>query len=153
MTKATRLQALRGALARLRDEERPPQHLVEAAIALHGRAPAADVFRLRAAASESLREGLACTSQSGLLTLEIFVARGSGEPPSRGQVLLSIHSDHRAAFEGRAARIFVKTDEGERVLADSVIRDGELLADIELAGLDLARRDAINVVFGPVALK
>ncbi|TPN37996.1 hypothetical protein FKO01_07165 [Mesorhizobium sp. B2-3-3] len=148
-----RLQALKGALARLRDEQQPPEHLVQAAIALHDRAPAADIFHLRAAASESLREGLACTSQSGLLTLEIFVARGSGEPPTRGQVLLSIHSDHRAAFEARTALIFVRTDDGERVLADSVIRNGEMLADIDLAGLDLARRDAINVVFGPVARK
>ncbi len=149
MTDPTRLQALKGALARLRDELQPPEQLVQAAIALHGRAPAAEVFRLRAAASDSLDNGLSCTSHSGLLTLDIFVARESGEP-TRGQVLLGIHSDHRAAFEGRAVRIFVRTEDGERVLADSVIRDGEMLADIDLAELDLARRDAINVVFGPV---
>jgi len=152
MKTPTRLQALKGALARLRDEEQPPGHLVEAAIALHGRENT-DIFRLRAAASESLQEGFACTSQSGLLTLEIFVARDAGDQPARGQVLLTVHADHRAAFEGRAARIFVKTEEGERVLADAVIREGELLANIELAGLDLNRRDAINVVFGPAAAK
>lgn len=146
MKTVTRLQALQGALARLREEEQPPEHLVQAAIALHSHA-FADVFRLRAAASQPISEGLACTSQSGLLTLEIFRAR---EDLAHGQVLLTVHSDHRAAVEGRTARIFVKTEDGERVLAESVVRDGKLLADIDLTGLDPIRRDAINVVFGKV---
>jgi hypothetical protein len=153
MTKPTRLQALRAALARLRDEEQPPEHLVQAAIALHRQKPAAEVFRLRAAASESLWDGLALKSQSGLLDLDVFRARKSAETTPRRQFLLRVHPDHRAAFEGLATRIFARTDQGDRLLVDSIIRDGALMADVDLTGFDPAHCSAIVFVFEPADSK
>jgi len=151
MQKPNRLETLRHALATLRDEAEPPAHLMAAAIALHGAArPSAEVFVLRAAASVEAHQGLVCTSQSGLWTLEIFVGQSAEDQAAgRGQVLLGVHPDHRPTYEGLSARIFITTTEGERVLAEAVVRDGELCADIDLTGLDLHRRDAVNVVFGP----
>ena len=155
MSTPDRLHLLRDALALLRDEAEPPAHLVNAAIALH-RVPSntawglAEVFPLLAAASDEAPQGLVCTSQSGLWTLEIFVGLSpEDQAAGRGQVLLTVHADHRATYEGRRAKVFIATAEGERVLADAEIVDGALFADITLTGLDLQRRDAVNVVFGP----
>jgi len=148
MRKPNRLEMLRRALETVRDETEPPNHLVAAAMALHGQDTLAERFFLLAAASERNDQSLLCVSQSGLWTLEIFVNKSpEGQSTDRGQVLLSVHPDHRATYEGRRARIFVHEAEGERVLAEAVVRDGELFADISLAGLDLHRRDAVNVVF------
>jgi hypothetical protein len=151
MRKTNRLETLRHALATLRDEAEPPAHLVAAAIALHGSAlPSAEVFVLRAAASVEDHQGLVCASQSGLWTLRTFVGESAEDRAAgRGQVLLRVHPDHSPSYEGRTARIYVTTPEGERVLAEAVVRDGEVYADIILTGLDLYRRDAVNVVFGP----
>ena len=147
MSRATRLETLRHALAILRDEAEPPAHLVAAAIALHR--PQSDIFLLRAAASREDHQSLVCTSQSGLWTLRTLVGT-SDEDRAAGQVLLTVHPSHSASYDGRIARIFVTTEDGERVLAEAEVRDGEVYADIILTGLDLFRRDAVNVVFGPV---
>jgi hypothetical protein len=152
MSKPSRLETLRRALEIARDEISPPAHLVDAAIALHESAPPIERFELLAAASQKAHQGLLCTSQSGLWTLEVFVGQSAEDRTAdRGQVLLSVHPDHRATYEGRMARIFVLTPEGERVLAEAIVRDGELCADIALAGLDLHLRDAVNVLFGAAA--
>lgn len=163
MSEPNRLDILRHALATLRDEAEPPAHLVAAALALHGAAlaPPAELFALRAAASPEEHQALVCTSRSGLWTLEIFVGQSpEDQAAGRGQLLLGVHPDHRPTYEGRTARIFIASDDGkgegggkgggERVLAEAVVRNGELYADIMLTGLDLHRRDAVNVVFGPV---
>ena len=152
MPKSNRLETLRHALQTLRDEAEPPAHLVSAAIALHGQETLVERFSLLAASSEKNDQSLLCVSQSGLWTLEIFVGKTpEGHTAERGQVLLTVHPDHRATYEGRQARIFVDTPQGERVLAEAIVRDGELFADISLTGLDLHRRDAVNVVFGTEA--
>ncbi|HLQ90880.1 MAG TPA: hypothetical protein VK148_12675 [Xanthobacteraceae bacterium] len=151
--KPNRLEALRRALQTVRDED-PPAHLVAGAIALHGLDTLAERFSLLAASSEKNDQSLLCVSQSGLWTLEIFVGKApEGQPAERGQVLLSVHPDHRATYEGRQARIFVHAQDGERVLAEAIVRDGELFADVSLAGLDLHRRDAVNVVFSTGAIE
>jgi hypothetical protein len=148
MRKPSRLETLRRAIAQARDEGAVPAHLVAAAVALHGTTPLVERFVLLAAASKEAHQGLVCTSQSGLWTLEIFVGQSAQDQAAgRGQVLLSVHPDHRATYEGRTARIFVNAPEGERVLAEAPVRNGELCADIVLTGLDLHQRDAINVVF------
>jgi hypothetical protein len=148
MRKPTRLETLRRAIEQVRAEHEVPAHLVAAAVALHGATPLVERFVLLAAASKGAHQGLVCTSQSGLWTLEIFVGRSPHDQAAgRGQVLLNVHPDHRATYEGRTARIFVDTPEGERVLAEATVRNGELFADIVLTGLDLHQRDAINVVF------
>ena len=69
--------------------------------------------------------------------------------PWRGVLLLSVHPEHQAGYERRTARVFVVDAGAERVLVEGRIEAGELYADIVLTGLDLRRRDAINVVFGP----
>jgi hypothetical protein len=115
-------------------------------------APANDVevFQLLAAATRSDDASIVCRSQSGIWTLEVF----SGQSPDdreagRGVLLLSVHPEHQASYDRRTARVFVIDAGAERVLAEGPIEAGELYADIVLAGLDLRRRDAINVVFGP----
>lgn len=155
MTRRSRLEMLRDALTQIEAEEAPPSHLVAAARDLFDRPreaelPEAEVFQLFAAATGDEQQGLICTSASGLWTLEIFTAQSPEDRRAgRGQVLLSVHADHRATYEGRTARVFVRGPEGERVLAEAPISGGELFADISLDGLDLVRRDAINVTFGP----
>ena len=148
MRKPSRLETLRRAIAQVRDENAVPTHLITAAVALHGATPLVERFILLAAATKEAHQGLVCTSQSGLWTLEVFVGQSpQDQAVGRGQVLLSVHPDHRATYEGRTARIFVNTPEGERVLAEAPVQNGELCADIVLIGLDLHQRDAINVVF------
>jgi hypothetical protein len=107
-------------------------------------APPAESFMLLAAASETGNKAVLCRSQSGIWTLEVFV---SPDDANKGYLLLSVHPDHRATYEGRTGRVFVKLGENERVLAEEVVRKGEIYTAISLAGLDLHARDAINVTF------
>ena len=103
-----------------------------------------EVFQLLAAATRSDDASIVCRSQSGIWTLEVFV---SPDDANKGYLLLSVHPDHRATYEGRTGRVFVKLGENERVLAEEVVRKGEIYTAISLAGLDLHARDAINVTF------
>ncbi|HTW34610.1 MAG TPA: hypothetical protein VMD53_08325 [Rhizomicrobium sp.] len=107
-------------------------------------APPAESFMPLAAASETGNKAVLCRSQSGIWTLEVFVAPNDAD---KGYLLLSVHPDHRATYEGRVARVFVKLGEAERVLAEAVVRKGEIYTPISLEGLDLHSRDAINVTF------
>lgn len=134
--------------------EAAPRDLVDAAIArasekvtaLRPRAPApVERFLLLAAASERDEKAILCLSQSGIWTLEIFVAT---DEPEKGCLLLSVHPDHRETYEGRAARVFTQIGNDERVLADEIVRNGEIYTPVSLAGLDLRTRDAISVMFG-----
>ena len=115
-----------------------------------GKAPLAESFRLLAAASDTGNQAIICHSQSGIWTLEVFVGQSEPDQVSgRGYLLMSVHPDHRATYEGRTARIFVNVGNEERVLAEETIRDGEVYAEILLTGLDLRTKDAVNVMFGP----
>jgi len=106
--------------------------------------PLTESFLPLAAASESGNKAVLCRSQSGIWTLEVFV---SPDDANKGYLLLSVHPDHRATYEGRTGRVFVKLGEDERVLAEEVVRKGEIYTAVSLAGLDLHARDAINVTF------
>jgi len=107
-------------------------------------APLTESFMLLAAASDTGNKAVFCRSQSGIWTLEVFVAPDDAD---KGYLLLSVHPDHRATYEGRMGRVFVKLGEDERVLAEAAVRKGEIYTAISLAGLDLHARDAINVTF------
>lgn len=116
----------------------------------HAAAPLAESFHLLAAASETGSQAIVCCSQSGIWTLEVFDGRSEHNHASRrGYLLLTVHPDHAATYEGRTARVFVKLDGEERVLAEETVRNGEVYAEISLTGLDLRTKDAVNVVFGP----
>ena len=151
MSTPTRLQSLRWALARIHDEEMPPAHLVAAAIALRGSEPESVVLPLLAAASGDGTPCFRLRSPSG--HWEIGIYRGisaEDQAAERGFLLLRVNPEFLATYEGRVARIYVNAPEaadGERVLAESEIQEGELYVDVCFAGLDLERRDAINVVF------
>ena len=109
-----------------------------------------ELFLLLAAASRTGDEAILCRSQSGLWTLEVFVGQSEEDRASeRGSLLLTVHPDHQATYNGRTARIFVKRGNEEHVLAKETVRDGEVYAEISLSGLDLKGRDAVSVVFGP----
>ena len=143
--------AAMGYLASL-SAETAPRDLVEALAARRPNAPVrpllpVETFTLLAAASDSGSRAVLCRSQSGIWTLEVFVAPNDA---GKGYLLLSVHPDHRATYEGRRARVFVTLGNEERVLAEDTVRDCEVYADISLAGLDLHSRDAINVMFGPI---
>jgi hypothetical protein len=115
-----------------------------------GSAPDFDSFQLLAAASGSGHQAILCRSQSGLWTLEVFVGKSERDQRAeQGYLLLTVHPDHRATYEGRIARVFVTVGHAERVLAEQPVRDGEVYATISLVGLDLWTKDAVNVVFGP----
>jgi hypothetical protein len=143
--------------------ESPPVHLrAVARAALAGQdmassrrttpAPANDVevFQLLAAASDADEASIICRSQSGIWTLEVFTGQSQEDRAgARGVLLLSVHPEHQAGYEGRVARVFIVDAGAERVLAEGAVTEGELYADITLTGLDLRRRDAVNVVFGP----
>ncbi len=108
-----------------------------------------DSFLLLAAAGASDSKAILCHSQSGLWTLEVFVGQSPRDRElERGYLLLSVQADHRATYEGRMARIFVKDGDSERILAEDIVHDGELYAEISLKGLQLRTRDAVNVIFG-----
>ena len=152
MSKPSRLEELRRALMRLRDEETPPEHLVMNAIALHDAVPSPVVLHLLAAAGGDETPCFKVFSPSGHWELGIY--RGVSDEDSsaqRGFLLLRVNPEFRQSYEGRIVRIFVSTTDDERVLAEGEIRDGELYVDISFAGLDLERRDAVNVVFKPRA--
>ena len=153
---AALMQAARDLLAP--DPARPSADIVQLRADQRGTAPVAapvaandiEIFQLMAAASGSNDASIVCRSQSGIWTLEVF----SGQSPDdraagRGVLLLSVHPEHQASYERRGARVFVIDAGAERVLAEGRIEGGELYADIVLTGLDLRRRDAVNVVFGP----
>jgi len=135
--------------------ESAPRELVEAALA-HSpdnvtllrprRSLPVERFLLLAAASETGSKAVLCRSQSGIWTLEIFVAPDDKE---KGYLLLSVHPDHRDTYEGRSAKVFIQIGDDERVLAEESVREGEIYAPVSLAGLDLQRRDAVSVMFGP----
>jgi hypothetical protein len=110
----------------------------------------AESFHLLAAASDTGSQAIVCCSQSGIWTLEVFDGRSERSHASRrGYLLLAVHPDHAATYEGRTARVFVKLNGEERVLAEETVRNGEVYAEISLTGLDLRTKDAVNVVFGP----
>jgi hypothetical protein len=110
----------------------------------------AESFQLLAAASETGSQAIVCSSQSGIWTLEVFDGRSERDQTlGRGYLLLTVHPDHAATYEGRSARVFVKLNGEERVLAKETVRNGEVYAEISLTGLDLRTKDAVNVVFGP----
>ena len=132
--------ALRAEIAPLRRHQRNPGSGVPA--------PISDSFLLLAAADGTRESTIVCQSQSGLWTLEVFVDTSEyGGQPGEGYLLLSVHPDHRMTYEGRTARVFVVLDGAEQVLVDALVRGGEVYARISLCGLDLWRRDAVNVVF------
>lgn len=111
-------------------------------------APAFDSFELLAAASGADHPAILCRSQSGLWTLEVFVGTSERDRKTgQGSLLLTVHPEHRATYEGRIARVFVMIGNEERILAEAPVRDGEVYAAISLSGLDLWTRDAVNVVF------
>ena len=112
----------------------------------------AESFQLLAAASDAGSQAIVCRSQSGIWTLEVFDGRSErNQETGRGYLLLTVHPDHRATYEGRTARVFVKVGTDERVLAEENVRNGEIYAEISLTGLDLRTKDAVNVVFGPAS--
>lgn len=84
-----------------------------------------------------------------MLRLDFLAERNSGNPPQRGQILLCVLVDREGTFEKSAAKIFISTESGERLLAESIVRDSKLLANIETADVDLTRIDAIRIVFCP----
>lgn len=115
-----------------------------------GTAPLSDSFLLLAAASNTSDGAILCHSQSGLWTIEVFVGQSEEDRAAeRGTLLLTVEPDHRATYEGRLARVFVRRDGEERILAEATVCDGEVYAEISLCGLDLRSRDAVSVVFGP----
>jgi hypothetical protein len=108
-----------------------------------------DSFHLLAAATDEDPRAVLCRSRSGLLTLEIFVGKSQQDQAERlGHLLLTVHPDHRVAYEGRMARMFVVIGDEERVLAEDAVREGEVYSAISLAETDLWGGGAVNVVFG-----
>ena len=116
------------------------------------RTPDAETVFLMAAASEALSDNLICRSERGLWELRSFTGQSAADREAgRGELLLTIHSDHAAAYEGRLVRVYVSGGGEDRILAESPIQGGELFTPLLLTGLDLRTRDAVNVVFGPPA--
>jgi hypothetical protein len=110
---------------------------------------ALDSFHLLAAATDEDSQAILCRSRSGLLTLEIFVGKSPQDQAERlGHLLLTVHPDHRVAYEGRMARMFVIIGDEERILAEDSVREGEIYSAISLAETDLWGGGAVNVVFG-----
>jgi hypothetical protein len=108
------------------------------------------VFLLRAAAGGSAALALVCKSECGLWTLEIFVGTSvQDRAEERGSLLLAVHPENRAPYEGCTASVLVGDVGSERLLAEGMILDGELYSEISLAGLDLQRHDKVWVRFGP----
>jgi hypothetical protein len=130
-----------------RDETPPSTNVVPLhhARSRRNEPPALETFELLAAASGAGQESFRCRSQSGLWTLEPFF--GATEN-GRDYLLLEVDPAYRAAYEGRVARIFVKTGDRDLVLAEGTIRDGEVFAEVSLTELDLRHRDAVSVAFG-----
>lgn len=113
--------------------------------------PAGETFLLLAASTARADRALLCQSQSGLWTIEVFTGQSEADrAAARGYLLLAVHRDHGATYNGRIAKIFVTMNGVERVLAETAIKDGQLHAEVLLSGLDLHTRDAINVTFGPL---
>lgn len=112
--------------------------------------PAPESFLPLAAASRDEKRPLFCRSQSGIWTLEVFVDEARQEPQGRrAHLLLTVHAEHRASYEGLTARVYVGSGAHARVLTEQVVHNGEVFAEFELGDLDLWTRDAISVVFEP----
>jgi hypothetical protein len=110
--------------------------------------PRSDWFRPLAAASKTGDQAMVCHSDSGLWKLEVFVGQSERDRTlQQGYLLLTIDSEHRAAYEGRSVRVFVKADDEKRVLLEKVVHDGEVFAPISLAGLDLRAKDPIGIEY------
>ena len=93
---------------------------------------------------------LYCRSQSGIWTLELFVDEARPQSPSqRAHLLLTVHVEHQAGYEGLMARVYVGSSEDTRVLIEQVVHNGEIFAEFELRDLDFWTRDAVSVVFEP----
>jgi len=150
MSKPSRLEGLRRALAQLRDEEYPPEYLMTAAIALHGTAPISERLPLLAAATKDDNRGFKFASQTGHWNVGYYPGISAQDRAEmRGMALLQINEEFREAYEGLVARIFVTAPDGERTLVEGRVTDGALYAEVCIADLDLERRDAINVLFLP----
>jgi hypothetical protein len=113
--------------------------------------PAPESFLPLAAASSGGQRPLCCRSQSGIWTLEVFI----GEVPQnaaeqQAQLLLSVHAEHRTTYEGLVATVYVGSGETARILAEEVVRNGEVYAAFMLRDLDFWSRDAVSVTFEPV---
>jgi hypothetical protein len=121
--------------------------------AMTGPAPFANdnvLFLLRAAAGGSAASALVCESECGLWTLEVFVGTSvQDRAAERGSLLLAVHPENRTPYEGCTASVLVGDVGSERLLAEATIVNGELYAEVSLAGLDLQRHDKIWVRFGP----
>ncbi len=112
--------------------------------------PAPESFLPLAAASHDVLRPLYCRSQSGIWTLELFVDEARPQSPSqRAHLLLTVHVEHQAGYEGLMARVYVGSSEDTRVLIEQVVHNGEIFAEFELRDLDFWTRDAVSVVFEP----
>jgi hypothetical protein len=110
--------------------------------------PPAETFQLLAAASASDDQAIVCRSATGLWTLQTFPGMSAADRAAgRGTLLVTVNPEHAASYEGLKLRAFVVVDGQERVLAEDIVRDGSVFAEISLAGLDLRNRDPVSVVF------
>jgi len=112
--------------------------------------PAPESFLPLAAASTGAQRPLYCRSQSGIWTLEVFIGESSQTDANRrGHLLLTVHAEHRTTYEGLLAKVYVGSGENARILAEELVRDGEVYAAFELNDLDFWTRDAVSVIFEP----
>jgi hypothetical protein len=110
--------------------------------------PPPETFQLLAAASATEDQAIVCHSATGLWTLQTFPGMSAADrAASRGTLLVTVNPEHAASYEGLKLRAFVVVDGAERVLAEDIVRDGSVFAEISLAGLDLRNRDPVSVVF------
>ena len=110
--------------------------------------PPSEAFQLLAAASASDDQAIVCHSATGLWTLQTFPGMSAADRAAgRGTLLVTVDPEHAASYEGLKLRAFVVVDGAERVLAEDIVRDGSVFAEISLAGLDLRNRDPVSVVF------
>ena len=108
--------------------------------------PANDTVWLMAAATESHDFSVVYQSERGIYAVEIF--RGASQEDvlaQRGYVLIKVNAEYRAAYEGRRLSVSTRSDAGERPLAEAIVEDGEMYAEISLADLDTKRRDPISI--------
>jgi hypothetical protein len=110
--------------------------------------PPAETFQLLAAASTAEDQAIVCRSATGLWTLQTFPGMSAADRAAgRGTLLVTVNPEHAASYEGLKLRAFVMIGGAERVLAEDIVRDGSVFAEISLAGLDLRNRDPVSVVF------
>ncbi len=110
--------------------------------------PPPETFRLLAAASGSEDQAIVCHSTTGLWTLQTFPGLSAADRAAgRASLLVTVNAEHAASYEGLKLRAFVTVGGQERVLAEDIVRDGSVFAEISLAGLDLRNRDPVSVIF------